>query len=311
MAQDKASDKASDKVNKKVFEVKVGEKTLKLAVKRPDQLTQQKAQLVYNRIFRESVKPSDGKSGAIVRAAVEGIIRDQKLWDDARQAEYEGLQKSLRENERKLVKGGIKLSEGREIAIQMRRDRNKLNTLLSERNSLDANTAEAQAENAKFNWLVAHCTLDAETGTPYFKSEDDYNTRADDPVAIQAANNLANIIYDLDDNWTMTLPENRWLKQWNYIDEKGRLVDRQHGHLVDTKGRKIDEDGFLLNAEGKRVDEDGNLIAEDGAPVEEPMPFLDEDGHPLLTETKAEDKFEEKPQDVKAKADAKTELVTV
>lgn len=269
------------KANKKAFEVKVGDSEVKLVVKRPDQRQQQAAQLVYNRAFRDAVKPGDGKPGAIVRGALDGILRDQKLWDDAREEEYKALQKALQAGHRKLVKGGIRLTEGREVAIQMRRDRNALQELLNSRNSLDAATAEAQAENARFNYLVAQCTLDAETGSPYFKSEEDYNSRTDDPVAASAANNLANMIYDLDENWFMTLPENKWLKQWNFIDEKGRFIDRSTGHLVDSKNRRIDEEGYLLNAENKRVDEDGKLITAEGDPLEEALPFLDEDDKPL------------------------------
>lgn len=295
------------KANKKAFEVKVGEGVVKLVVKRPDQRQQQSAQLVYNRAFRDAVKPGDGKPGAIVRGALDGILRDQKLWDDAREEEYKGLQKALQAGHRKLVKGGIRLSEGREVAIQMRRDRNALQELLNSRNSLDAATAEAQAENARFNFLVAQCTLDAETGSPYFKNEEDYNSRTDDPVAAAAANNLANMIYDLDDNWFMTLPENKWLKQWDFIDEKGRFVDRATGQLVDSKGRRIDEEGYLLNAKNERVDEDGNLVTAEGEPLEEALPFLDEDDKPLPLAAPAKADADAKAEPAKAepvKADA-------
>lgn len=274
----------AQKVNKKTFEVEVGGKVIKLVVKRPDQRQTQAGQMAYNRAFREAAKPSDGKSGAIVRPALDGILRDQKLWDDAREAKAKELGRALQDGHRKLIRGNIPLSEGREIAIQMRRDRNELQELYGDRNALDAMTAEAQAENARFNYFVTVCTLYADTGYPYFKNEEDYNARADDLAAVAAATNLASLVYDFDDGWVNNLPENKWLAQWGFADDKGRLIDRKHKWLVDAKGRRIDENGYLLNAEGRRVDEDGQLLTDDGTPLEESLPFLDEDGLPIVLE---------------------------
>lgn len=265
------------KVNKKEFEVEVEGKKLKLVVKRPDQKQQAQGQLVYNRAFREAVKPDDGGKGAIVRGALEGVLREQKLWDDSKQAEYDRLTKSLRDGERALVKGGVKLSEGRETAIQMRRDRQNLEALLSERNSLDGITAEAQAENARFNHWVATCTLDAAKGTPYFKSNADYESRADDPVAEKAAQALANLVYSLDEGWRKKLPEEQWLRAYDFSrEEDGHLIDRQGGWLCRADGRRVNEEGQLVNEDGHAVDEDGNLVASDGSPLGEAAPFIDD-----------------------------------
>lgn len=300
------------KVNKKVFEVEIGEgealRKVEYAVKRPDQKLQQQAQSVYNRAFRDAVKPSNGERGAIVRAALDGVLRDQKLWDDAKQEEAERIGKALREGEAKLTKGGVKLSEGRDIAIQMRRDRNAWQRLQGDRNALDVNTAEAQAENAKFNFLVASCTVDPKTGARYFKDEEDYNTKSADPVAFGAANALAELIYEIDPEFFLKFPEEKWLRAYEFTDKEGNLVNKA-GERVDAKGRRIDADGYLLSEDNKRIDEEGNLLGTAGEIlVINPMPFLDDEtgvavtvANPLVTPAKAPvEEAKEKPIKVEA-----------
>lgn len=311
----------TDKQNKKTFKVELEVNGVKseqeFAVKRPDQKLQQQAQAVYNRAFRQAVKPSDGSSGAIVRAALDGVLRDQKLWDDAKTAEVDRVVKALREGEFALTKGGMKLSEGRDKAIQMRRDRRTYQDLLSDKNALDVNTAEAQAENAKFNYLVAYSTLDAKTGVRYFKDEEDYNSRSNDPVANAAANALAELIYELDPQFFLKFPEEKWLRAYGFTNEKGELVNKS-GHLVDVKGRLIDEDGYLLNEAGVRVDEEGHPLGEKGEIlVENPMPFTDDETgevssvvNPLLATTpeKAAEKAAEKVAEAKAETEKVSEV---
>lgn len=174
-------------------------------------------------------------------------------------------------------KGGIRLTEGRETAVQMRRDRNALQRLLGDRNALDGNTAEAQAENERFNFLVASCTF-LENGTRYFRDQDDYDQRADDPVAEEAASKYALLEYDLSEDYASKYPENQWLLAYNFARPKDLKLTDRLGNLVDTKMRRIDEEGFLINADGQRIDEEGRLLDSDGEVKVEATPFLDEDG---------------------------------
>lgn len=250
-------------VNKKQFEVEVDGRAVKLAVVRPTNRVVQQGTLVYNRAFREAVKPADGKPGAIVRQAVESVMREQKLWDDKKQAEYEAVVKDLLAAELKLASGGIKLSEARAVAVKMRQDRYRLRQLNADRNELDAMTAEAQAEQARFNYYVAACTVYGESGKPYFRDVEDYLGREDDPVALPAAQALGKLLYGLEDDYEAKLPENKFLIKYKLVDGDLRLVDRD-GKFVDAKGRRVDEQGRLVNDAGELVDADGNLLTEDG-----------------------------------------------
>lgn len=264
--------------NKKTFEVKLNDKDTKFAVKRPDNKTRQAGQQYYNKAFRNAIE-----SGAIVRARIEQVMRDQNLWDDIRQKEYQETTKRLLGNELKLSKGGIKMNEARELALQMRADRWKLREMNYDRNQLDLHTAEAQAENDRFNFFVSACTLYADTGKPYYKDTEDYLNREDDPVGPTAAANLSKMLYGLDDKFEHKLPENRFLLKYKFVDDDLRLVDKQ-GNWVDAEGRRINKEGRLINDQGQLVDVDGNLLTEDGEYKVEFTPFLDDEGNPVTDE---------------------------
>lgn len=265
--------------NKKTFKVEISGKEVELAVLRPNAKQRQEAQKVYNKAFRDAVE-----SGAILRAKIESVMREQKLWDDQKEAELRKLQSQIAEKERKVRGGGIKLSEARDLAIQLRRDRAELRGLNSERMSLDNNSAEAQADNAQFNFFVSSCTVHANDGKPYFRSYDEYMSKEDDPVVGPAAGALAKILYNLEDDYEKKLPENQFLVKFKFADEGLHLIDKQ-GRKIDAEGRLVDAEGRYINEAGEYVDRDGNPVDKDGNYVVDEKPFLDDEGNPISTET--------------------------
>lgn len=267
--------------NKKTFKVQIDGNDVEFAVLRPTQAVGAKAQRVHSKAFRESVE-----SGAMVRSRIEKVMRDQNLWDDEKQKDYEQTYKRLLEGEKKLAKGGIKLSEAREVAIQMSIDRGAIRQLLANRNQLDQHTAEAAAENAKFNYLVSACTVFSDTGKSYFRDFEDYQNRENDPVAGPAQNLLAMMLYDVEEGHEKKLPESKFLLKYKFVREDLRLIDKQ-GQLIDIKGRRVNEDGNLVNSEGQVVDAEGNLLTDTGEYKVEFQPFIDEDGKAVSDEPAA------------------------
>ena len=77
-------------------------------------------------------------SGALLRQRVSTHMREQGLWDDAKEQQQNALVKDLNDMELTLRRGGIKLQEARKIALDMRRTRMKLRDLIAKRNELDA-----------------------------------------------------------------------------------------------------------------------------------------------------------------------------
>lgn len=253
---------------KKIFNV--GDK--KLAVLSPTQKQKSQAQFVHSRAFREAAE-----NGAVVREKLEGILRKQNLWDDERQKTYADLIEKLREGTKKLGKGKMKFSDAKALAFEMAGWREELRLLLADRHSLDSHTAQAQADQASFNFLISECCVYAEDNKRYWKTYEDFQNSEEDEVIAAAGNAL----YECMHGENKTVPaEQKFLRQYGVVNADGRLVNAR-GELVDRDGRRVNENGQWINDNNELVDVDGNRITTTGEYVDF-EPFLDDDGNPLL-----------------------------
>lgn len=290
----------------KTFKVELDGETKEFLVKSPSLQDQREAQKVYNQAFTDAVK-----SKSVVRAKLEDLLKDQGLWDDDKQRRFETLQRELLDGEKKLAKGGFSLNDAKGLALRMKTVRDEIRSLVSVRTSLDNHSAEGQADNARFNYLVSACLVYNDTKQPYFASMEEYLNRSSEEVAILGAQHLANMIYNLDNDYEHNLPENKFLKKYKFVDSNLRLIDKQ-GRFIDADGRLVDENGRYIDEKGNFIDKFGNLVDEEGEYIVESKPFLDDDGNPVVveedqaapatetpTETKAE---EEKPDKTTASA---------
>tara|TARA_A100001515_G_scaffold144720_2_gene149714 strand:+ start:2405 stop:3289 length:885 start_codon:yes stop_codon:yes gene_type:complete len=237
--------------------------TINVVVKKPtnDQLKEadiHKAK-AWNKAFRE---------GVMTKAEVEKIMVERGIWSEEKSKVEARLTQEILELEKRLYRGdgkaAPKLSDGRDIAIEMRKKRIELRDLISERLAADDNTAESLADNARFDFLVYKCSYNGDTDQPLFPSYEDYNNRGSSRVAVTSAQLLARMIYDLDSDFEDKLPENAFLKQHNLVNNNGQLIDPKTKETVDPEGRRINELGHYLDDDGHRVDIDGNRIDEDG-----------------------------------------------
>jgi hypothetical protein len=207
--------------------------------------------------------------------------------------------KELLEGEKKLAKGGFSLNEAKDLAVKMKGVRDDIRDLISVRTSLDNHSAEGQADNARFNYLVSVCVVYNDTKQPYFKNLEDYLNKSTDQVAILGAQNLANMLYGLDNDYESNLPENKFLKKYRFIDDKLRLIDKK-GRLIDGEGRLVDERGRFIDEEGGFVDKFGNRVDADGEYVVEQQPFLDDDGQPIIVDEQSNDNKPAEPAEEKS-----------
>lgn len=268
----------------RTFKAKIDEKEVSFLIRSPTLQDQKEATKVYNTAFTDALK-----SKAIVRAKLDDLLVEQGLWDDSKQMRFSTLQAQILEGERKLAKGGISLSKAKEEALKMKKLRDDLRDLIAVKTNLDTHTAEGQADNARFNYLVSACTVYEDNKKSYFSNYEDYNSKSvSDPVATLAAQNLAGMLYGLDNDYEEKLPENKFLKQYKFIDSKLRLINKE-GKLVDSEERLLDENGRFINNKGEFVDKDGNLVDVDGDYVVEFTPFLDDEGKPVVIEVKKEE----------------------
>jgi hypothetical protein len=232
------------------------------------------AQMESNKMFKKALL-----NGAMVRKTLEQELENQGIWNKEKQAKLEKYNQEIRSNLTILKTGGIKLQEARDLAIKVRIARIEALTLQAERNEYDSYTAEAQAEAAKIDYLTSVC-LKNENGEPIFKGVEEYREKQYEPYIMEAAGKLIGLIYGVEEGWEADLPENKFLKKYQFVDDKLRLV--KDGHYVTVDGKRINENFQYVDEEGNVTDVDGNRIDEDGLPVVEVKPFLDDDGNPIL-----------------------------
>ena len=260
------------------FVEKVDDKDITFKVYEPTPTDYKSAVKVRNEAFVDALHAK-----APLRGQLNTLLRARGEWDDEREEEYNDLTKKILEREKALSTGGIKLSEARKLAMEMKEYRNKMRDMLVDRSILDNMTAEGQADNAHFNALVSLCLVynnEKSEEQCYFSSVDDYLLRSTTTIAVAAAEKLAHLMYSIGDNVEKSLPENQFLLKWKFTDEKLRLINKS-GHLVDDEGRLIDENGRFINESGQFVDKYNNLISDVGDYVVDQKPFLDDDGNEL------------------------------
>jgi len=271
---------------------------VKFTIKTPGAEEIKKSQVVYNKAFKDALD-----DGALLRQKLNSYMRDQNLWDDDKQKQYDDLVEKISELEELLQAGGIRLTSAKEVALDLRKNREKFRSLIAERNSLDAASAEGQADNARFEELVRLCTINPETKNLWFSSKADYNASSGQPWVVVAAEKLGNAMYGLDPNYEKNLEENKFLKEFNFVNDELRFIN-EDGHTVDSEGRLTNEDGryiayendddykskeiaYFVNKDGERVIEKGDEWVKES--IAERKPFLDDDGKPIVAkkETKA------------------------
>lgn len=256
-------------VNKKEVEVKVSQesgedKVVKIYVVRPNNNTIKNADRYRAKTWNQCIT-----DGVLTKKELSKVMSDRGIWDEDKDEQERKIVEDIQSLERKLFLGGgdkkRKLSEGQSIAIEMRKLRGKLRELIGQRLALEENTAEALSDNAKFDYLVADCTFYA-NGQKVYNSVEDYNQKSSDEIAFAAAGALAEMLYQVDTKFEENLPENKFLKKFNLVNDNLSLVNKE-GVTVDSEGRRINEDGYYIDNDGNRVDKDGNRLNEDGTYV--------------------------------------------
>lgn len=213
----------------------------------------------------------------MLRAELEEYLAKMGVWTLRDQAEVEKLALEIRAHELMLKKGGIKVSEGRALALEMAEKRQLILEKHQKRLQFDSATIESQAENFRFEFLLVKCLVSADTGKPFLRNHDEYIERQDERAIVDCAGALANMVYGVDDSVQKNMFEMKWLKDAGMINDDGRytrpdgtIVDR-NGRLINEDGRYIDREGNLIDTFGRPVDEHGNLLVDDS------KPFIDDE----------------------------------
>ena len=251
------------------------------------------------------------ESGTMLRQQVDTHLKDRNIWNEKLQAEYDAVQSEVIEKTQRLERGGIKLSEARDLAIEISEQRQQLVSMLVARSDIDNLTCEGQADNERFNFLFANCLVYNDTEEKVYPDGlEGYMKNTSTDVAVKGATEFYYLMSNsesLDDQ----LPENRFLKKFNFVDDDMRFLERGTDRLITKEGKYIDENGFYIayNDDGTtyHVDTDGNQVEDRVSSDDEPLPFLDDDGNPLDTEGNPV-VLEEKPKPKRKRRTKKVEV---
>ncbi len=256
---------------------------LELAVLRPGHKIMQEATMAYNLKVSQLIrKGSEGEERLLLKSEVEEHLIKSGVWSSKDTSRMEQLGIRTRAIELIIQRGGIKMSDARKLALEMSQARAEMLSLYAKKQQLDFATVESVAEQYKFGVLMTRCLVFASDGGAYLSSYDDYMEKGGDIAVIEGAKCLAKMVYGMEDDINMSFYENRWLKDHSFVDDNGRLIDKEgnfvdkSGQRVDKIGKYIDKDGNFITQNGVRVDENGSFIIEDA------KPFLDDDGNPII-----------------------------
>jgi hypothetical protein len=205
--------------------------------------------------------------GVPTKQALRKQLTEKGLWSDKEDEKEKELRAELSKLEISLYKGDGKntvrsIEEGKLIAIEVRKARFRLTQHLASINDFERNTADALANNKRFDFLVSACCF-TESGDIVYKDLADYDSRASTDAAYACAAALAEMLHGVDAEFEEALPENKWLTDHKCVNKELSLVDAE-GNLVDGLGRRISEDNWLLNEDGQKVDINGNLRDDEG-----------------------------------------------
>jgi hypothetical protein len=250
--------------NKREAEVKFDDKKkapIKIYVKKPNNDLVKRADRCRAKAWNECIV-----DGIITKKELSALMKKRGIWSETKEDEQDAITDEINRLEQKLYlecgKRASRKEEGKGLAIDIRKQRNKLRELISEKMSLEENTAEALADNSRFDFLVCHCTYH-ENDVLVYNDMEDYNSKSSDEIAFTAASELASMIYALDSDFEKNLPENRWLTNRELVNEDLALVNEDKKR-VDVEGRVIDENGYYLDDKGERIDKSGHRLSKDG-----------------------------------------------
>jgi len=280
--------------NSITFTAEVDGKDREMTASKPTAKQSSAASQVYNRAFKDAIV-----SGAILRMKLEDFMVEQGVWDDKKKAELARMSDQI-EAFIKIMKnedGKTRESTAKKVSLKLRQLRADLVELISQRTAMDVLTAEGQADNEKFNYLVSQCVVYNDTKQRVFLSLDDYLNNNTQTYAAECASKVARLMYDLNEDYEHNLIENVFLRDYGYADKDNRLINSV-GHYVDVDGKLIDEQGYYVNDKEERVDSDGKAIVEEED--RKSLPFLDDNDKPIVREKDKKPVVKRKKKDVVA-----------
>lgn len=239
----------------KIVDVKIGDEIKKVEVHKPTPKIEAQANMESSKVFARLIKQKneDGTAAFILRSQLNDYLANAGVYTEQDIEDLGTFSDRIKELEEILSKGGKKKSEGKAAAIELKRLRIAMYTLLLKQAEYDKNTVEHYSENARMDYFITKC-ITFEGGGAIFKNIEDYeNDEVMQRALAEPIRELASIVSSYDPDFEKNLPENKFLVKYGYANENLRLVNKD-GKFVDESGNLVDEDGNKIVKEEK-VDE--------------------------------------------------------
>lgn len=254
------------------FNVELDGKKLELYVKKPSMKELEDADRMRACKIAELIKSGDNT--LLSRVELEDFLRKSKIWTDEDENKVIALHKKIESKLSELEKGGKKASEGRKICIEILQIRKDIYNAMIKRFSFEDATIESMAERRRDEYLIYLCTMNAENNKRFFEALDEVGEDQYFDVRFFAQRKISEYIYGNAEDVEKTLPENKWLSRFGYLDEKMILVDRKTKQPVDWEGNLIPQ----LSEEEK-----AKLVEKNTTGIKEETPFIDDEtGEPIV-----------------------------
>ncbi len=211
---------------------------VKLAIRNLTSEDYEEAERIYAIKIASLIRASGGKK-LLVRNELDQFLNDTGVWTKADVEKVEKLREQIDDLIDKLKNkdGKTKLSDGRKISLDIYDKRMEITKLEQKRRVFDEATIENAADQEKADYFVFASTVFAETGKQYWDSlEEMKNDKLSDAYK-NAAVKAIKAVYGIDTELEKSLPENKWLKKYGFVDEKLNFVDRKTGEKVDRSGK--------------------------------------------------------------------------
>jgi len=276
------------------FKADVEGKEVEFKVYVPTYKDHKEANKVRNDTFHDAIE-----SNAPLQAELALKLESKQAWSKENQQKLEDLSEKLDDAERRLAEGGFNLDEAKKLALDMSGWRAQRRELYANLSILNNNTAEGQADNMAFNYLVSACLVynkGDDEEVKYFDGLEDFLSRQSSVVAYMAASKLASLIHGIGDDVDKKLPENQFLLDFNFVNDDLKLIN-EDGHLVDVDGRLVNEDGRYIDKDGNLIDRSGRPVTDDGSFKVEFKGFVDKDGNTVMGKSREEKTVESTVED--------------
>lgn len=179
----------------------------KYIVRTPTVRQNQDARRVYIKAWNEAKKES------VLRPNLTKFLIENGIWTPEDDAKLSTLENTIESLEDFLEEGECSEEEGIQKATDCHIARIERLALLSKKTAYDSITAEAQAENAQFDYLLSVCLV-YDNGEKVFKSFDEFLDCQDTELIETASSYLSSLVHGV--SWETLLndtPEMRFINE--------------------------------------------------------------------------------------------------